>query len=478
MTDLSQRFGGVLVELGLTTPARVEEALELQQLTGQKLGEALLSLGYVTRADVQQALSVMLGKTVKLLDQRPVLGELLIGLKYATEAEVDRALAQQKHDRRPLGDILVDMGVCTLQQVFEAVGVQRRMGKGENEPPDDQKTRVMVVDDSALALSLITEGLSLLGYAVETFDDPGEALKRAPDVKPDIILTDLDMPGMDGAELCRQLKSGPLASTPVIILTANDGDGQRVTGLRAGADDYVRKGASMEEIAARISGILRRTGEADRVRQVFARYTSDAVVEEILKQGTVKLSGEKREVTLLFADIRNFTSLAEALEPEAVMALLNDVLGRLADAVLSHHGTLDKYLGDGLMAVFGAPVRRSDDAEQALACARAMMTAVADRNEKRAPGSPVLELGVGINTGEAVVGTIGSERRSEYTCIGDAVNVAARLCALAGPGEILLGETTAARVTQATGIDVPELEPLPPVKLKGKSQPVPLFRAL
>jgi adenylate cyclase len=281
------------------------------------------------------------------------------------------------------------------------------------------------------------------------------------------------MPGIDGAELCRRLKNGPSRTVPVIILTANDHDAQRVSGLRAGADDYVNKGASMEELGARIDSVVRRVGETERVRRLFARYTSDAVVEEILRTGDVVLTGEKRQVTVLFADIRNFTALSESLPAEQVMGILNEVLGQLADAVLGYGGTLDKFLGDGLMAVFGAPVRHDDDARRAVDCALAMMQAVRARNTRAPAGAPRIELGIGINSGLAIAGSLGSERRTEYTCIGDAVNVAARLCSHAGPGEILVGQETAAE----SGL-TDTFESLPPVRLKGKAQLVPLYKVI
>jgi adenylate cyclase len=197
----------------------------------------------------------------------------------------------------------------------------------------------------------------------------------------------------------------------------------------------------------------------------------------------VVLTGEKREVSVLFADIRNFTGLAESLPPEQVVGVLNQVLGRLSDAVLTCGGTLDKFLGDGLMAVFGAPVARPDDALRAVQCAKMMMAAMAELGAEAEAewaanareGRPlVLELGIGINSGLVVAGNIGGAMRTEYTCIGDAVNVAARLCSLAGPGEILVGERTRNLVdTRET-----TFEELPPVRLRGKQQPVPLYRAL
>ena len=482
-------FGDLLQQLGLVTPRQLEEALALQALSGQRVGEALISLGYVTREQLQRALFEALGLG-GAVEHRPQLGELLVGLKYLSPVQLEDALAHQQVDGRKLGELLVALGHCTYKQVYEALGIQgrvdgvrasRRLDGREAQaasaadagPP---RRRVMVVDDSPLACAFVQQGLQTLGYDVVCFEDPFLGLEQVGHVQPSIVVSDLDMPGLDGVELCRRLKDGPGRGVPVIILTANDGEAERVRGLRAGADDYVNKLASMDELAARIESVVRRTGETERVRKLFARYTSDAVVEEILKSGEeVVLTGEKREVTVLFADLRNFTGLAESLPPEQTVGVLNAVLGRLADAVLTCGGTLDKFLGDGLMAVFGAPVRREDDALRALQAAKMMMASV---EGMRAPGEGApLELGVGVNSGAAVVGNIGSAQRTEYTCIGDAVNVAARLCALAGPGEILVGQRTRELVAERHG-DPAWLEALPPVRLKGKAQPVPLYRAV
>ncbi|SEU22755.1 adenylate cyclase [Stigmatella erecta] len=488
MSSSSPLFGDLLLKLGIVTPSQVQEALALQPRTGQRVGEALISLGYVTRAQLHDALSEALGLNTDKAPAHAPLGELLVGLKYITLGQLEEALAFQRKDGRKLGEILVEMGHCTYRQIYEALSLQGRI-TGRQEAPRQVLQghhRVMVVDDSPLACDFVKEGLEALGlgYEVMCFQDPYEALEQVGKVQPAIVLSDLDMPGIDGLELCWRLKESPSRQVPVIILTANDSEAERVKGLRAGADDYVNKSASMAELSARIESVMRRTSETERMRKLFARYTSDAVVEEILKSpDTVVLTGEKREVTVLFADIRNFTGLAESLPPEQVVGVLNQVLGRLSDAVLTCGGTLDKFLGDGLMAVWGAPVHRTDDALRALQAAKMMMSAMVElrqaaqaewaANERL--GRPlVLELGIGINSGLAVAGNIGGSMRTEYTCIGDAVNVAARLCALAGPGEILAGERTRELVSNR---EMP-FEDLPPVRLKGKQQPVPLYRVL
>uniref|UniRef100_UPI0013D38E75 response regulator n=1 Tax=Myxococcus vastator TaxID=2709664 RepID=UPI0013D38E75 len=381
MSAPSPLFGDLLLKLGIVSPSQVQEALALQALTGQRVGEALISLGYVTREQIQDALGEALGLHQDKSPLQPALGELLVGLKYVTLAQLDEALARQRRDGRKLGEILVELGHCTYKQIYEALGLQNRIAGRQDlpRPSSDGRRRVVVVDDSPLACAFVQEGLVALGYEVLCFQDPFEALESMGRIQPVIVLSDLEMPGLDGVELCRRLKEGPSHAVPVIILTANDVEAERVRGLRAGADDYVNKSASMDELAARIESVVRRTGETERMRKLFARYTSDAVVEEILKSAdAVVLTGEKREVTLLFADIRNFTGLAESLPPEQVVGVLNQVLGRMSDAVLTCGGTLDKFLGDGLMAVFGAPVARPDDALRALQSAKMMMDALTD----------------------------------------------------------------------------------------------------
>lgn len=478
--DPTRRFGELLIELGFVTEGQVAEALALQPLSGARIGEALLALGYLTRPQLQRALSTAIGRGDQVVLDRPPLGEILLGLDYVAASALEAVLLKQRRDGRRLGELLIDAGACTHQQIYEALGLQQRMAPSPDDAPLPVNgapmsavptgRRVMVVDDSPLACTMVHDGLTVHGYEVVSFADPYLALEQVDVARPDLVLTDLDMPGLDGAELCRRLKAGPRVELPVIILTANDADSQRVGLLKAGADDYVHKGASMAELAARVETVLRRTSQTERMRRLFARYTSDAVVEEVLRTQDVALTGEKRVVTVLFADIRNFTGFAETLPPDEVMARLNDVLGKLADAVLAWGGTLDKFLGDGLMAVWGAPVRHDDDVQAAVSAALQMMALVRERNAQL-PAGERLELGLGLNTGPVVAGSIGSTRRTEYTCIGDTVNVASRLCALAGPGEILVGGGTA-EVLRSFG----PLEDLPPVRVKGRTAPVPLFK--
>lgn len=227
-----------------------------------------------------------------------------------------------------------------------------------------------------------------------------------------------------------------------------------------------------------LSLIVRRAGldienhqqEEMRVKDLFGRYVSHQVAKQILEQGGLKAGGERRQITILFADIREFTPFAEQLAPERVVALLNDYLAAMTDVVFKYDGTVDKFLGDGLMALFGAPLGHSDDVQRALTCAKEMQIVFNQlRHQWRAEDLPDLEQGIGINTGEAVVGSIGSARRLDYTAIGDAVNTAQRLQGLAAGGQILISVHT------LSCLDGEPAEPLGPMKVKGKRETVDVF---
>jgi adenylate cyclase len=228
-----------------------------------------------------------------------------------------------------------------------------------------------------------------------------------------------------------------------------------------------------------LSLIVRRAGldienhqqEEMRVKDLLGRYVSHQVAKQILDQGGLRVSGERRQITIIFADIRGFTSVAEQLSPERVVALLNDYLAGMTDVVFKYDGTVDKFLGDGLMAMFGAPLGHGNDVHRALACAKEMQAVFNQLRWKwRSEGLPDLQQGIGINTGEAVVGSIGSTKRLDYTAIGDAVNTAQRLQGLAAGGQILMSASTFSR------LDNELAEPLGAIQVKGKRQAVNVFK--
>ncbi len=218
---------------------------------------------------------------------------------------------------------------------------------------------------------------------------------------------------------------------------------------------------------------------ADRIRREalarsnFERFFTPALAARIASSPeAVKLGGDKRRVAVLFSDIRGFTALSETMNPDAMARLLTEYFTEMVECVFRHGGTLDKFIGDAVMAQWGAPIGALDDCDRAMQAALDMMTGLDALNARwRAEARPTLEIGIGLNVGDVFAGNIGSDRRLEYTVIGDSVNVSSRLCGAAGPGEILLS----APFRDALAAP-PPLDALPPMELKGKSQPLPVFR--
>lgn len=220
---------------------------------------------------------------------------------------------------------------------------------------------------------------------------------------------------------------------------------------------------------------------SDRIRQQalvrsnFERFFTPHLAARIANSAeAVKLGGDKRRVAVLFSDIRGFTALSETMEPDAIARLLTEYFSEMVDCVFRHGGTLDKFIGDAVMAQWGAPLGESDDADRAMSSAIDMMEALDKLNEHwKQQGRPTLAIGIGLNVGDAFAGNIGSERRLEYTVIGDTVNTASRLCGKAGPGEILVSDDFARAL-----MTPPRMTPMPPMELKNKSQPVPVHRVV
>jgi adenylate cyclase len=209
------------------------------------------------------------------------------------------------------------------------------------------------------------------------------------------------------------------------------------------------------------------------VRNNFERYFAPMLAARIAESPeAVRLGGEKRQVAVLFSDIRGFTKLSESMTPDEMATFLSEYFTEMVDCVFRHGGTLDKFMGDAVMAQWGAPLGAGDDADRAVLAAMDMMRALPGMNDRwRGMGRPELSIGIGLNFGEVFAGNIGSERRLEFTVIGDTVNTASRICAAAEAGEILLSDEMR-RALQAP----PALEERPALDLKGKAQPVPVYR--
>lgn len=215
--------------------------------------------------------------------------------------------------------------------------------------------------------------------------------------------------------------------------------------------------------------------ERERVKQTFKKYVSKDVAEKILSASEeVVLTGERRAVTVLFADIRGFTGLAEKMEPEDVVGMLNEHFTLMIEIIFKHKGTLDKFIGDALMAVFGAPLSHGDDAYRAVQAAIEMQQASRELNQRRTSrGQPPLAMGVGVATGSVVSGNIGSEQRTEFTVIGDAVNTASRIQGKTAGGQILISQATYEETKDRIKVEARE-----PLQVKGKSEPVSVYEVI
>jgi adenylate cyclase len=213
----------------------------------------------------------------------------------------------------------------------------------------------------------------------------------------------------------------------------------------------------------------------EKQRANLGRFLSPAIVEEVMKEDThLELGGTKRLVTTMFCDIRGSTTLGERLTPAELVDVLNEHFTAMTEIIFQYQGTLDKYIGDEIMVVFGSPITSPDDAQRAVRAALAMQARNTELNQAReVEGRPTLDIGIGMNTGEAIAGLIGSPDRLEFTVIGDSVNTAKRFCDLAGPGQVVVGQSTFDHVQQSI-----EARQMGSILLKGKGMPVHAYEVV
>jgi len=253
---------------------------------------------------------------------------------------------------------------------------------------------------------------------------------------------------------------------------------QLMEGTRAIADGnfaitlHVPSGDEIGALTRSFNEMAASLREKDAIKRAFTRYVAREVVTEILKDpDKIVLTGERRDVTVLFCDVRGFTSISERLPPEEVVAMLNAFYTLMIDTTFKHDGTLDKFLGDGVMSVFGAPIYHADHTLRAVRTALAMQAGMRELSARRvAEGKAPLTVGIGINAGEAVAGSVGTEARMEYTVVGDTVNLAARLEAVAKPGQILISSAILTKLGEAVGA-----RPLGRMRVKGKEEEIEVY---
>jgi adenylate cyclase len=311
--------------------------------------------------------------------------------------------------------------------------------------------RIVVADDDWLNRDLLVTYLSATGCHVQAYEDGAGALKAIQQTLPDLALLDNHMPEMTGLEVCRTIKEDVRTQfIPVVIVTAMDSQQDELTAIEVGADDFIPKPFNSVILLTRVRSLLRIKHLHDELErrnallnQVLTRYVAQEIADVVLAdpEHYLKLGGETREVAILFADLRDFTPFSASHSAPQVVDSLNLIFNELVEIIFEYKGTFDKFMGDAIMAFFGAPIRGQDDLERALRSALEMQKRFA-RLKKESPNLAPLGLGIGVHYGEVIVGNIGSERMMDYTVIGDTVNVARRLQEAARTGEVLISETT------------------------------------
>ncbi len=349
---------------------------------------------------------------------------------------------------------------------------------------------ILVVDDNGINRDLLSRYLERQGHAVQVAHNGRQALEMIANGAFDLVLLDITMPGLTGYEVLQHLKNSETwRDLPVIMISALDEMDRVVRCIELGAEDYLPKPFNPVLLRNRVGDFLekkrlreleveqqRKLQELNTalelrnrfIRETFGSYLSDEIVDTILKKGGLKIGGEKRRATILMADLRGFTSISERLPAKHVVAMINIYLETMTEIIQKYQGTIDEFIGDGILVIFGAPILRPDDALRAVACAVEMqlaMTSVNDRN--RQSGYPEVALGIGINTGEVVMGNIGSQKRIKYAVVGRAVNLTARIESYTVGGQIFISESTLSECGNICRIDT-DMQVMP----KGVKKPL------
>jgi adenylate cyclase len=369
--------------------------------------------------------------------------------------------------------------------------------------------RLLIVDDEPINLDILQTRLSVHGYEILTATNGEEALAIATAQRPDLILLDIMMPKMDGIDVCRHLKADPsLPFMPIILVTAKADSKDVVAGLEAGADEYLTKPVDQAALVARVKSMLRikalhDTGQEQAARleaqsQQLAdwnrtleqrvaeqltelervgrlkRFFSPQLAELVVSSGGEKLlESHRREITVVFCDLRGFTAFSETAEPEELMGVLREYHTAMGSLIFRFEGTLEHFAGDGLMVFFNDPLPCTDHAAQAVQMAVAMRQQMGELTEKWWKRGHQLGFGVGIAHGYATLGMIGFEGRVDYGAIGPVVNLASRLCDEAQGGQILISQRVYVAVEELV-----EAEPAGELPLKGFHKPVPTFNVM
>ena len=333
--------------------------------------------------------------------------------------------------------------------------------------------RLLVVDDNKVNRLLLGRSLELQGHRVASAGNGRIALDMLRSQPFDLMLLDMEMPEMDGFQVLEQLAGDlRLRDLPVIVTSSLEGVNHVVRCIELGAEDYLHKPVNPVLLKARVGASLEKKRLRDQQKELMRRFATSEVAQD-LEQSGFALGGRRVEASVMFSDIRGFTAMVESQSPEETIELLNTYYTLMFDAINSHGGVVNQMIGDGLMAIFGAPLPLIDHPQAAVRAALDMIEVIELFNvERTAADKPTIRIGIGIASGEVVAGYTGTQQRATYTCIGDTVNLAARL---EEHTKVAMRTILIDSVTRAALTDRVRVEALDPVRLKGRAAAVEIY---
>lgn len=339
--------------------------------------------------------------------------------------------------------------------------------------PAREPGRLLVVDDNKVNRILLARGLEGDGHNVETAEHGKRALEKLRSASFDLVLLDIEMPEMNGyqvLEIC--LQDSELRDIPIIMTSSLDEIDSVVKCVELGAEDYLNKPVNPILLRARVNASLEKKRLRDEQRRLFRTFATREVADELLKTG-FSLGGKYVDASVMFADIRSFTGIGEKQSPSDTIELLNNYFALMFEPIISHNGTVNQLEGDGFMAIFGAPIYHESHREDAVRAALEMIELMKGFNrEQAAQNKTQIKIGIGVASGRVIAGYTGTQHRATYTCVGDTVNIAARIEKHTKEVQhpILIDQYTREGLPDDIRVDA-----LGPMLFKGKQQPIPIF---